>query len=74
MKHQQARREAKHFLWHLQDARFDHAHWWNGNNKVPIEAAIWEIIRRHPNAELIYQKRNLAGLNRLGIFIRAIKD
>ncbi len=75
MKQKRARREAARFLWHLQDARFDHEHWWSGKEEgVRVEAAVWEIIRRHPNAERVYQKRNLTGLNRLGIFLKAVKD
>jgi hypothetical protein len=65
-------REAEHYLWHLDDPCFDHEHWWKGKeNKIPIVAVVWEIIRRHPNAARVHEKRNLAEMNFLGISIRA---
>jgi hypothetical protein len=62
MKQKAARREAEHYLWHLRPEwreRFDHEHWWNGKeDKVPIEAVMWEIMRRHPNAARVHQRWN----------------
>jgi hypothetical protein len=49
------RTEAEEFLWHLRlplSAEFSHQHWWGKDAKdVEIEAAIWEILRRHPFVE-----------------------
>ncbi len=47
--------EAEKYLWHLRPPwrdEFDHDHWWlnQGEDKEPVtlEAAMWEIFRRHP--------------------------
>ncbi|MBI3416477.1 MAG: hypothetical protein HY043_14370 [Verrucomicrobia bacterium] len=43
------------FLWHLLPpwkASFSHKHWWSEEaEKVELEAAIWELLRRHPFTE-----------------------
>jgi len=49
-----ARSDSKRFLWHFKDSphkEFSHRHWWKDNPQaVSVEAAIWEILRRHPRA------------------------
>jgi hypothetical protein len=49
------RSESEEFLWHLRRpflGEFSHQHWWeDGGKAVEMEAAIWEILRRHPFVE-----------------------
>jgi hypothetical protein len=44
----------KSFVWHLRSPfvkRFHYTHWWPEDaSDVPIEAALWEMLRRHPEA------------------------
>jgi hypothetical protein len=58
--HAQQRREALKFLWHLCPPyleKYDHTHWWKSVAKdaqgatCPEDAAMWEVLRRHPQAE-----------------------
>jgi hypothetical protein len=48
---QQERRNTDAFLWHFQPSPFSHVHWWKAGESVPLEAAVWELIRRHPDAK-----------------------
>lgn len=41
------------FLWHLKCDGFNRGHWWKGSAGVSRLAAMWEVIRRHPNARAI---------------------
>lgn len=48
---QNTRRNSDAFLWHFQPLPFSHVDWWKAGETVPLEAAIWELIRRHPDAK-----------------------
>lgn len=72
-KHKMFRREAEQFLWHLRppwNETFSHKHWWGKEpEKIAPEAAMWEVLRRHPVIEDIhrnmpseYQQRDLLKL------------
>jgi hypothetical protein len=55
------RREAEQYLWHMAPKwcnKFDHEHWWEKDSKEATqEAAVWEVLRRHPQTEnLITEK------------------
>ena len=40
------------YLWHFSHPRFDHKAWWKeAEASIPIQAAVWEIMRRHPDTE-----------------------
>ncbi len=47
--------ESEKFLWHLLQPwveKYSHQHWWGeAAQGVELEAAIWEILRRHPDTE-----------------------
>jgi hypothetical protein len=49
------RSESEEFLWHLLPPfveEYSHQHWWGAAAQgVELEAAIWEILRRHPYTE-----------------------
>lgn len=52
------RGEAQKCRWHLEPPlrdHFDRDHWWKSASKpwaeIPIIAAMWEVLRRHPNVE-----------------------
>jgi len=51
----QERKESQRYLWHLKSPwlrEFDHQPWWgNRENQVTEEAAMWEVLRRHPQTE-----------------------
>ena len=48
-------RETERFLWHLRGQwreKLDHDHWWKGKeNEATQDAAVWEVLRRHPRTE-----------------------
>lgn len=49
-----AREKSARFLWHFAPPwheQFDHTPWWieSGSGDVPLEAALWDLFRRHPN-------------------------
>jgi hypothetical protein len=47
------RRESLEFLWHLHPPyleKYDHTHWWR-KDRPTQDAAMWEVLRRHPQAE-----------------------
>lgn len=53
--HKARKSKSDRFLWHLRppyDRDFDHQHWWplpgKKPDEVPIFAAAWEVLRRHP--------------------------
>ena len=51
--HAEQRREALKFLWHMRPPyleKYDHAHWWTKTRSTQ-DAAMWEVLRRHPQAE-----------------------
>jgi hypothetical protein len=63
-KRSEQRRDAERYLWHLTPAwrnKFDHDHWWTNNpSKANQEAAVWEVLRRHPKSgDLISEKEPL---------------
>src|ERR1700722_7176799 len=56
--------EARKFLWHLQTNwrdKFDHDLWWNEtDSKATQEAAMWEVLRRHPQTEILLRSTKLS--------------
>ena len=41
----------RRYTWHLRPpfkAKFDRAHWWNGQKEIEPAAALYELARRHP--------------------------
>lgn len=51
--HAERRRESLKFLWHLYPPyleKYDHTHWWKKDSPTQ-DAAMWEVLRRHPQAE-----------------------
>lgn len=55
--------DAKRYLWHMQPewvAKFNHEHWWKraAEDKC-LEAAVWELLRRHPRAKALLAGRGL---------------
>jgi hypothetical protein len=59
----QSRRRSELFLWHFQQSRltpYSHFHWWlKQNMTVPLESAVWELMRRHPNAREAHIKMHI---------------
>ena len=56
-KRQQELDDAKRYLWHLRAEwrdKFSHDPWWlKKPREATLEAAAWEVLRRHPRAEAI---------------------
>jgi hypothetical protein len=54
------RANAQRFLWHLCSPwkdKFSHEHWWRKwDEPVYVEAALWELFRRHPDVPMIMQR------------------
>jgi hypothetical protein len=51
--HAKKRQESLKFLWHLCPPyleKYDHSHWWRKTTPTQ-DAAMWEVLRRHPQAE-----------------------
>jgi hypothetical protein len=64
-KHKKVRVEAEKYLWHLRPPwmeRFDHGHWWK-KDKATQDAAMWEVLRRHPQAEKLLCKDQTLNAN-----------
>lgn len=56
----EARKDAEKYLWHLRPPwhdKFDHEHWWMQNpEKANQDAAVWEVLRRHPQTGKLLTK------------------